>query len=97
MSCWVSSSERSIAFSLSNRAGLLALAPAHADTPRHDDPLDVGGRAGMQRRYRVALNVFDRALQRSPALGLGKHPGTCDAQHAIGVVEPRELAPQAVL
>src|SRR6185436_8642823 len=54
-------------------AGLLPLRPADADAPGHDDALNVGRRARVQRGDRVALEIFHRALERPPALVLREH------------------------
>src|SRR3954466_3346407 len=86
-----------MAIPLAQRAGFFALAAADAEAARNDDALDVGRSAGVQRRDRIALEVFDRAAERSPALVLRKHRRTGDPQHLLGDVEARELAAEAVL
>src|SRR3954464_15765561 len=82
---------------LPQRPRLLLLPPADAEPARDHDLLYVGRSTRMQRRDRVALEVLDRAFERTPALVVREHARACDAQHALRDVEPGELAPQAVL
>src|SRR6476469_3109859 len=58
---------------LAQRARFLPLAPANADAPRDDHALNVRRRSRVQRGDRVTLKIFDRSLERRPALVVSQH------------------------